>query len=284
MIELIQQYGLAYLFTDGNGFSGVAMTLWLFIISVVLGFFLSIPLAIARVSEHFWVRWPVEVYTYLFRGTPLYIQLLICYTGLYGLEVVQDDALLNQFFRNALNCTLLAFVLNTCAYTVEIFAGAIRNIPHGEIEAAKAYGLHGWRLNLFVVVPAALRRALPAYSNEMILMLHATSLAFTATIAATVPSALAYTGTSWRAASTTVTGTGPALRSCPSWPAPAAAASPLGLPPPSMRTPMKPTTSTATTSSTIFQKRDIQLTPEAGGGQGPNGWCKAYPSPGSFHA
>ncbi len=115
MIELIQQYGLAYLFTDGNGFSGVAMTLWLFIISVVLGFFLSIPLAIARVSEHFWIRWPVEVYTYLFRGTPLYIQLLICYTGLYGLDVVQDNALLNQFFRNALNCTLLAFVLNTCA-------------------------------------------------------------------------------------------------------------------------------------------------------------------------
>ena len=93
MIELIQQYGLAYLFTDGNGFSGVAMTLWLFIISVVLGFILSIPLAIARVSEHFWIRWPVEVYTYLFRGTPLYIQLLICYTGLYGLDVVQDNAL-----------------------------------------------------------------------------------------------------------------------------------------------------------------------------------------------
>ena len=137
MIELFQQYGLAYLFSDGAGLSGVAMTLWLFIISVVLGFVLSIPLALARVSEHFWLRWPVEVYTYLFRGTPLYIQLLICYTGLYSLEVVQDHALLNQFFRNALNCTLLAFVLNTCAYTVEIFAGAIRNIPHGEIEAAR---------------------------------------------------------------------------------------------------------------------------------------------------
>ena len=163
MIELFQQYGLAYLFSDGSGLSGVAMTLWLFIISVVLGFALSIPLALARVSEHFWLRWPVEVYTYLFRGTPLYIQLLICYTGLYSLEVVQDNALLNQFFRNALNCTLLAFVLNTCAYTVEIFAGAIRN--------------------LCVIVPAALRRALPAYSNEMILMLHATALAFTATVA-----------------------------------------------------------------------------------------------------
>ncbi|MGF6593654.1 MULTISPECIES: ABC transporter permease [Pseudomonas] len=183
MIELFEQYGQAYLYSDGAGLSGLAMTLWLFVITMVLGFFLSLPLALARVSRSLWLRWPVEFYTFVFRGTPLYIQLLICYTGLYGLEVVRDHALLDQFFRNALNCTLLAFVLNTCAYTVEIFAGAIRNIPHGEIEAAQAYGLHGWKLNLFVVLPAALRRSLPAYSNELILMLHATSLAFTATIA-----------------------------------------------------------------------------------------------------
>ncbi|MCP3750886.1 MULTISPECIES: ABC transporter permease [Pseudomonas] len=183
MIELFEQYGQAYLYSDGAGMSGLAMTLWLFVITMVLGFFLSLPLALARVSRSLWLRWPVEFYTFVFRGTPLYIQLLICYTGLYGLEVVRDHALLDQFFRNALNCTLLAFVLNTCAYTVEIFAGAIRNIPHGEIEAAQAYGLHGWKLNLFVVLPAALRRSLPAYSNELILMLHATSLAFTATIA-----------------------------------------------------------------------------------------------------
>ncbi|CAI8970645.1 MULTISPECIES: ABC transporter permease [Pseudomonas] len=183
MIELFEQYGQAYLYNDGAGMSGLAMTLWLFVITMVLGFFLSLPLALARVSRSLWLRWPVEFYTFVFRGTPLYIQLLICYTGLYGLEVVRDHALLDQFFRNALNCTLLAFVLNTCAYTVEIFAGAIRNIPHGEIEAAQAYGLHGWKLNLFVVLPAALRRSLPAYSNELILMLHATSLAFTATIA-----------------------------------------------------------------------------------------------------
>ena len=182
MIELIQEYGLAYLYNDGASLSGLAMTLWLFVVTMVVGFFLSLPLALARVSRKLWLRWPVEFYTYLFRGTPLYIQLLICYTGLYGLEVVRDHEMLDRFFRNALNCTLMAFVLNTCAYTVEIFAGAIRNIPHGEIEAAHAYGLHGWKLNLFVVLPAALRRSLPAYSNELILMLHATSLAFTATI------------------------------------------------------------------------------------------------------
>ena len=183
MIELLQEYWRPFLYSDGQHITGLAMTMWLLSAALVIGFLVSIPLSIARVSRNPLVRWPVQFYTYLFRGTPLYIQLLICYTGLYSLEIVQDNALLNQFFRNALNCTLLAFVLNTCAYTVEIFAGAIRNIPHGEIEAARAYGLHGWRMNLFVVIPAALRRALPAYSNEMILMLHATSLAFTATVA-----------------------------------------------------------------------------------------------------
>lgn len=183
MIELLQEYGLAYLYSDGSGLSGLAMTLWLFVVSMLLGLLLSLPLALARVSRRAWLRLPVQLYTFVFRGTPLYIQLLICYTGLYSLEVVRDYALLDQFFRNALNCTLLAFVLNTCAYTVEIFAGAIRNIPHGEMEAAQAYGLRGWRLNLFLVLPAALRRSLPAYSNELILMLHATSLAFTATVA-----------------------------------------------------------------------------------------------------
>jgi len=183
MIELLQEYGLAYLYNDGTGLSGLAMTLWLFLASMVLGFALSLPLALARTSRHAWLRLPVQLYTFVFRGTPLYIQLLICYTGLYSLQVVRDHALLDQFFRNALNCTLLAFVLNTCAYTVEIFAGAIRNLPAGELEAAQAYGLRGWRLNLFLVLPAALRRSLPAYSNELILMLHATSLAFTATVA-----------------------------------------------------------------------------------------------------
>ncbi|EIK53167.1 histidine/lysine/arginine/ornithine ABC transporter permease HisM [Stutzerimonas stutzeri TS44] len=182
MIELLQQYGQAFLWSDGYNLSGLAMTLWLLVAAIVLGFLLAVPLAIARVSRKRLLRWPVQFYTYLFRGTPLYIQLLICYTGLYSLEAVRTQPLLDGFFREAINCTILAFVLNTCAYTVEIFAGAIRNIPHGEIEAAQAYGLTGWRLYLHLIIPSALRRALPQYGNEVILMLHATSLAFTATV------------------------------------------------------------------------------------------------------
>ncbi|WAH55368.1 histidine ABC transporter permease HisM [Pseudomonas silvicola] len=183
MIELLQQYGSAFIYTDGQGLSGLSMTLWLLVISLVVGFFLSIPLALARVSPRAWLSQPVAFYTYLFRGTPLYIQLLICYTGFYGIDAVRANAVLDAFFRQAINCTVLAFVLNTCAYTVEIFTGAIRNVPHGEIEAARAYGFTSWKLNVFVVLPSALRRSIPAYSNEAILMLHATSLAFTATVA-----------------------------------------------------------------------------------------------------
>ena len=182
MIELLQEYGLAYLYNDGTGLSGLAMTLWLFLASMVLGFALSLPLALARTSRHAWLRLPVQLYTFVFRGTPLYIQLLICYTGLYSLQVVRDHMLLNEFFRNGMNCTLLAFTLNTCAYTTEIFAGAIKATPYGEIEAARAYGMSSFTLYRRVILPSALRRALPYYSNEVILMLHATTVAFTATV------------------------------------------------------------------------------------------------------
>jgi histidine transport system permease protein len=156
MIELIAEYWKPFLFSDGYSLTGLAMTLWLLVASIVMGFFLSLPLAIMRTSRWGLLRWPVQLFTYVFRGTPLYIQLLICYSGIYGIAVVRSQPLLEAFFRDAMNCTLLAFTLNTCAYTVEIFAGAI--------------------------LPSALRRALPYYSNEVILMLHATSVAFTATI------------------------------------------------------------------------------------------------------
>ncbi|EJN33679.1 amine acid ABC transporter, permease protein, 3-TM region, His/Glu/Gln/Arg/opine family [Pseudomonas sp. GM78] len=182
MIELIAEYWKPFLFSDGETVTGLAMTLWLLVASIAMGFVLSLPLAVLRVSRWGLLRWPVQVFTYVFRGTPLYIQLLICYSGIYGVAVVRSQPLLEAFFRDAMNCTLLAFTLNTCAYTVEIFAGAIRSIPYGEIEAAHAYGLSGWRLYLQLILPSALRRALPYYSNEVILMLHATSVAFTATI------------------------------------------------------------------------------------------------------
>jgi histidine transport system permease protein len=101
---------------------------------------------------------------------------------MYTLEIVKGTELLNAFFRSGLNCTVLALTLNTCAYTTEIFAGAIRSVPHGEIEAARAYGFSSVKMYRCIILPSALRIALPAYSNEVILMLHSTALAFTATV------------------------------------------------------------------------------------------------------
>jgi histidine transport system permease protein len=182
MIEIIQEYWKNYLFTDGYRITGLAITMWLLVISIGLGFCLSVPLAVARVSKNKLLSRAVWLYTYVFRGTPLYVQLLLCYTGLYSLQVVRDHMLLAEFFRSGMNCTLLAFTLNTCAYTTEIFAGAIKATPYGEIEAARAYGMSGFTLYRRVILPSALRRALPYYSNEVILMLHATTVAFTATV------------------------------------------------------------------------------------------------------
>lgn len=182
MIELLQTYGRSLLWSDGYHFTGVAVTLWLLVVSIAIGFCLSIPLAMARVSRQRRYRWPVWLFSYVFRGTPLYVQLLVFYTGVYTLEFVRSTDFLNWFFRSGYNCTLLALVLNTCAYTTEIFAGAIRDTAYGEVEAARAYGFSGWKLYRTIILPSALRRALPAYSNEVILMLHATSLAFSATV------------------------------------------------------------------------------------------------------
>ncbi|MET3820493.1 ABC transporter permease [Burkholderia sp. Tr-862] len=182
MIELIQEYWRNYLYTDGFRITGVAITLWLLVVSIGLGFCLSVPLAVARVSKRKWLSRAVWLYTYVFRGTPLYVQLLLCYTGLYSLQFVRGTPLLDSFFRDGMHCTLLAFTLNTCAYTTEIFAGAIKATSYGEIEAARAYGMSTFTMYRRVILPSALRRALPLYSNEVILMLHATTVAFTATV------------------------------------------------------------------------------------------------------
>jgi histidine transport system permease protein len=182
VIELLSQYWPNYLYSDGFDYSGLVITLWLLVVSIALGFVLAVPLAIARTSRNPWIARPVWLYSYVFRGTPLYVQLLLCYTGIYSLHYVQSSALLGEFFRSAMNCTLLAFTLNECAYATEIFAGAIKETAYGEIEAALAYGMSKTKLYTRIILPSALRRALPAYSNDVILMLHATTLAFTATV------------------------------------------------------------------------------------------------------
>ncbi len=182
MIEILDEYWKALLWTDGYNITGLAMTLWLLISSVLIGGFFALFLAVGRNSQNKAIKLPIWLFTYVFRGTPLYVQLLIIYTGIYTLNVVKENYLLEAFFESGLNCTILAFTLNTCAYTTEMFAGAIRNVPKGEVDAATALGFTRFQLYRYIILPRAFRMTLPAYSNEVIFMLHSTALAFTATV------------------------------------------------------------------------------------------------------
>lgn len=160
---------------------GLQITLILLVISVAAGLVLSIPLSVARASDNLWLRTPVWLFTYVIRGTPLLVQLFIIYYGLPQFDLIRDSALW-PYLRSPWVCAWLAFTLNTTAYTTEMFAGAIRATPMGEIEAARALGLSRFQVFRDVFWPGAWRRALPQYGNEIVQMMHATALASTVTI------------------------------------------------------------------------------------------------------
>ena len=166
--------------------SGLWLTAQLTVLSLVAGLILAIPLAVMRISPRRAVSGPVWVFTYFFRGTPMLVQLLLIYYGLGQFEWIQAQWQAgNAFwliFREPYGCALVTFTLNTCAYTTEILAGALRTTPHGEIEAAQACGMSRFTLLRRILIPGALRRALPAYSNEAIFMLHGTAIASTVTL------------------------------------------------------------------------------------------------------
>ncbi len=160
---------------------GLVTTVQLVFLSLLLGLLLAVPLAIMRTAKPLWVSGPVWLYTYLFRGTPLLIQLYIIYYGIAQIEGIQQTFWWT-IFKEPFYPALLAFTLNTAAYTTEIIRGAIVATPYGEIEAAKAYGM-SWALRMRrIVLPSAARRAVQAYSNEVIFMLHASAIASVVTI------------------------------------------------------------------------------------------------------
>jgi len=154
---------------------GLILTLLLQLIPMALGLALSIPLAFARNATSVWIAKPVWMYTCLFRGTPMLVQLFLIYYGLAQFDIVKDSSLWD-YLRDPYCCALLTFTLNTTAYTMEILAGQLRGIDWREIEAAQSLGMSRWKMNMHIVLPSALRRSLPAYSNEVIMLLHGTSI------------------------------------------------------------------------------------------------------------
>ncbi|MGF1759646.1 ABC transporter permease [Photobacterium sagamiensis] len=156
---------------------GFITTVWMVFVALLIGLFISIPIGIARNSKNPILSLPAWAFIYFFRGTPLLIQLYLIYYGLSQLINVQDT-----MWQEAWFCALVAFILNTSAYTAEIVRGAINSLPKGEIEAAKAYGMSTPLAFRRVILPSALRRALPAYSNEVIFMVHGSAVAGIVTI------------------------------------------------------------------------------------------------------
>ncbi|MDK9760459.1 ABC transporter permease [Vibrio sp. D420a] len=157
--------------------NGLWTTAWMVTVALIIGLFVAIPLAIARNSHNMLINGPAWSFIYFFRGTPLLVQLYLIYYGMDQFFPVKDT-----LWENAWFCALVAFILNTSAYTAEIIRGAINGLPKGEVEAAKAYGMSTPKTYRRIILPSALRRALPAYSNEVIFMLHGSAVAGIVTI------------------------------------------------------------------------------------------------------
>ncbi|RMT30827.1 Arginine/ornithine ABC transporter, permease protein [Pseudomonas syringae pv. spinaceae] len=162
-------------------FGGLLTTLKLLAISLAFGLLAALPLGLMRVSKNPWVNMPAWLYTYVIRGTPMLVQLFLIYYGLAQFAAVRESFLW-PWLSSATFCACLAFAINTSAYTAEIIAGSLKATPAGEIEAARAMGMSKAKMYRRILLPSALRRALPQYSNEVIMMLQTTSLASIVTL------------------------------------------------------------------------------------------------------
>ncbi|MDD1506654.1 ABC transporter permease [Pseudomonas sp. CNPSo 3701] len=160
---------------------GAVLTIELVAVAVVTGLILAIPMGIARASRHWYVRAMPYGYIFFFRGTPLLVQLFLVYYGLAQFDAVRQGPLW-PYLRDPYWCAVITMTLHTTAYIAEILRGAIQSVPPGEIEAARALGMSRAQAMLHIVLPRAARIGLPAYSNEVILMLKASALASTVTL------------------------------------------------------------------------------------------------------
>jgi arginine/ornithine transport system permease protein len=162
-------------------FQGLWVTIILVVSSLAIGLCMAIPIALLATAKSKWVSFLPKAYIYFFRGTPLIVQMYMIYHGMGQFGLVHESFLWT-IFKEAYACALIAFALNTAAYTGEILRGTIEQTLFGEIEAAKACGMSVPMIYRRIILPSTFRRALPAYGNEVIFMLHGSALAGVITI------------------------------------------------------------------------------------------------------
>jgi His/Glu/Gln/Arg/opine family amino acid ABC transporter permease subunit len=160
---------------------GFFITIELTLLSTLIGFAIAVPLALARTSNVASLSLPAYVFSYVFRGTPLLVQLWVFYYG-FGALGAEGLGPFWPLFRDAYSVGLIVLTINTSAYAAEIFRGGIANVAHGQVEAATAMGMDWWTTMRRIVLPQAFRIAWPAYSNEVVLLLKGSALVSTITV------------------------------------------------------------------------------------------------------
>ncbi|MEH6799990.1 MAG: ABC transporter permease [Pseudomonadales bacterium] len=160
---------------------GTLVTLQLVGLAVLIGLFVAIPLGLARASRHWYIRALPYSYIFFFRGTPLLLQLFLVYYGISQFQAVRDSFLW-PYLREPFWCALITMTMHTAAYIAEILRGAIQAVPPGEVEAARALGMSKRQALQHIILPRAIRIGLPAYGNEVILMLKASAVVYTVTM------------------------------------------------------------------------------------------------------
>ena len=160
---------------------GIGLTFQLMFLSAVIGLALAIMLLLMRLSGKWYFGWPAQVFIYIFRGTPILVQIFIIYYGLPQFEFIRDS-IFWPVLREPFGCAVVALSLNTGAYVSEILRGGVLGVDRGVLEAATALGLNARQKFIYITAPIATRLAIPAYSNDFISLMKATSLASTITL------------------------------------------------------------------------------------------------------
>ncbi len=161
--------------------SAALITLKLLSVSLIIGLFIGLIFAILRLNKNKFINKFAYGYSYVFRGTPLLVQIFIIYFGLGQIEYLRSTVLW-VILKEPYWCAIIAFALNTGAYTSEILRSAFQTIKPGIVEAGKSLGISNKVIFYKIQIPIAIRQSLPAYGNEIILMMKGTSLASTVTI------------------------------------------------------------------------------------------------------
>jgi arginine transport system permease protein len=161
--------------------NGLGATLILVTCSLIIGLFLACLLMLMRQSKHLWLQMPARSFIFFIRGTPLLVQIYLLYYGSAQFSWLMASPLW-AIFQHPFSCAVLALALNTSAYTAELLHGALAAIPRGEIEVGHALGMSQYILWRWIILGRALRIALPAYSNEVVMVVKSSTLASTITL------------------------------------------------------------------------------------------------------